>query len=125
MRGPKRLTALVATVAILAAACGGTTATVAPSAGSLGSQVAQASVPPSAAIPSGPATVPPGGPVTIKWFCCLGTGDDPSQLPVEAKVVSDFNASHPNIHLVFDHAAYLGARDALSTELGSGNGPDI
>jgi len=54
--------------------------------------------------------------VTIKWFCCLGTGDDPSQLPVETKTVSDFNASHANIKLVFDHVAYTGARDALATE---------
>ena len=129
MRTLNRLTALTATVAILAAACGGATATVQPSAstpGDLGSPSAPPSVAPSAtAAATGPATIPPGGPVTIKWFCCLGTGDDPSQLPVEAKIVSNFNASHPNIHLVFDHAAYLGARDALSTELGSGNGPDI
>jgi multiple sugar transport system substrate-binding protein len=116
----------MATVAILAAACGGTTATAQPStsaAADLGSPVASPSAAPSTS--SGPATIPPGGPVTIKWFCCLGAGDDPSQLKVEAQIVSNFNLSHPNIHLVFDHAAYLGARDALSTELGSGNGPDI
>ena len=126
MRNPKRFIALMATVAILAAACGGTTATAQPStsaAADLGSPVASPSAAPSTS--SGPATIPPGGPVTIKWFCCLGAGDDPSQLKVEAQIVSNFNLSHPNIHLVFDHAAYLGARDALSTELGSGNGPDI
>ena len=126
MRNPKRFTALMATVAILAAACGGTTATAQPSTSAsadLGSPVASPSAAPSTS--SGPATIPPGGPVTIKWFCCLGAGDDPSQLKVEAQIVSNFNLSHPNIHLVFDHAAYLGARDALSTELGSGNGPDI
>jgi ABC-type sugar transport system, periplasmic component len=116
----------MATVAILAAACGGTAVTAQPSApgsADLGSPVTSPSAVPSTSI--GPATVPPGGPVAIKWFCCLGAGDDPSQLKVEAQIVTNFNASHPNIHLVFDHAAYLGARDALSTELGSGNGPDI
>ncbi len=99
-------------LAIVAAACGGTPATGSP-------QASGASAAPAA------ATVPPGGPVTVKWFCCLGAGDDPSQLEVEQQVVDDFNASHPGIKLVFDHAAYNGARDALATELGAGNGPDI
>ena len=58
-----------------------------------------------------------GPPVEIKWYCCLGTGDDKSQLPVEAKVVSDFNASQTHIKLVFDHVAYDGARDAFATRL--------
>ena len=103
-------TALVATVAILAAACGGTTVTPAPSAardrGQPGRPGQRAAVGRHAQRPrprfhraarsrsSGSAA---WAPATI-----------PSQLPVEAKVVSDFNASHPNIHLVFDHAAYLG-----------------
>jgi len=117
-------------LATVVAACGGTTATASPGvpSASASSTVAPTAAPASeaAAAPSAaPATVPPGGPVTVKWFCCLGAGDDPSQLKVEQKVVTDFNASHPNIKLVFDHAAYSGARDALATELGSGNGPDI
>lgn len=113
-----RLAAVLAAVGLLAAACSSAT-TGSPSPGSSSA----ASSAPSPA--TGPATVPPGGPVTIKWFCCLGTGDDPSQLPIEAQVVKDFNLSHANIKLVFDHAAYLGARDALATEIASGNGPDI
>jgi multiple sugar transport system substrate-binding protein len=126
VRSLQRFGTFVATVAIVAAACGGTAATAQPSvvgSADLGSPAASTSAAP--ATPAGPATVPPGGPVTIKWFCCLGSGDDPSQLKVEDQVVASFNASHPNIRLVFDHAAYNGARDALSTELGSGNGPDI
>jgi multiple sugar transport system substrate-binding protein len=120
----RRLAVGVAVLGLVVAACGGSTSP-APSASSLAS--AQPSVAPSSAAPSpsGPATIPPGGPVTIKWFCCLGGGDDPSQLKVEDQVVKDFNAAHPNIKLVFDHAAYTGARDALATEIGSGNGPDV
>ncbi len=63
--------------------------------------------------------------VTITWFCCLGTGEDSSQQAVEKKVVEDFNASHPNIKLVFELNPYTGARDKLATELASGNSPDI
>jgi len=66
-----------------------------------------------------------GPPVEIKWYCCLGTGDDKSQLPIEAQVVADFNKSHPHIHLVFDHVAYDGARAAFATRLASGTPPDI
>ncbi len=119
----RRLGALVAAVALLVGACGGSAS---PSPSSQASTaIASAETSTAASASAGPATVPPGGPVTIKWFCCLGTGDDPSQLKVENQIVSNFNASHPNIKLVFDHVAYNGARDALSTEIASGNGPDI
>ena len=64
------------------------------------------------------------GPVEVRWFCCLGTGDAPELVTVEKKVVEDFNKSHPNIHLTIEIVAYEAARDALSTELGS-NSPDI
>jgi multiple sugar transport system substrate-binding protein len=63
--------------------------------------------------------------VQIRWFCCLGTGDDPVQVEVEQKVVEEFNASHPNIELVIEIVDYDAARDAFSTELASGNPPDI
>ena len=68
---------------------------------------------------------PTPGDVVIRWYCCLGTGDAPEQVEVERKVAEDFNASHPGIHLQFEGFIYAGARDALSTQLGSGNGPDI
>lgn len=120
MSRASRIPAVLAVLALVVSACGGGS-TAAPSA------AATPTVAPSAtpAGSTGAATVPPGGPVTVKWFCCLGAGDDPIQLAAEQKVVEAFNASHPNIKLVFDHAAYAGARDALATELGSGNGPDI
>ena len=65
------------------------------------------------------------GDVLIRWYCCLGTGDAPEQVEVELKVTEDFNASHEGIHLQFEGFIYQGARDALSTQLASGNGPDI
>ncbi len=113
-----RLGAPLAIIAIIVAACGGAT----PSASPTGAAPSTASAAPT---PAGPATVPPGGPVTIKWFCCLGGGDDPSTLKVFDEIIKEFNTSHPNIKLVFDHAAYSGARDAFATEMASGNGPDV
>jgi multiple sugar transport system substrate-binding protein len=63
--------------------------------------------------------------VEIRWYCCLGGGDGEDQVPVEEKVVADFNASHPNIKLVFEHQPYDAAFDIFSTEISSDNPPDI
>jgi multiple sugar transport system substrate-binding protein len=116
-----RLAVLLAVAAIAFAACG-STATTAPSA-----TTATATTAPSESASTAPSasSSTSGEVVSVKWFCCLGTGDDPSQLKVEQKVVDDWNKAHPDIKLVFDHAAYNGARDALATEIASGNGPDI
>jgi multiple sugar transport system substrate-binding protein len=72
----------------------------------------------------GVASVPPG--VTlVRWFCCLGAGDFPDQVAIEQAVVDQFNASHSNVQIAFEGVPYLGARDALATEIASGNPPDI
>jgi multiple sugar transport system substrate-binding protein len=112
---------LIVMFALVASACGGASAS--PSASGLPSAPPStaASVPASA----GPATVPPGGPVEIRWYCCLGGGDAPEQVTVEKKVADAFNASHPNIKLTFEAVPYAGANDALATQIGSGSGPDI
>lgn len=72
-----------------------------------------------------PASVPAGEVVEIRWYCCLGTGENPEQLPVEQKVVDDFNKSHPNIKLKFEVVTFDAARNTLATQIASGNGPDI
>ena len=121
---PFRPAALVAVLAMMVSACGGSTGSPSPVASS--SQAAVASTPASAEPASnGPATVPPGGPVEIRWYCCLGGGEAPEQKAVEDKVVADFNASHPNIHLTFEVVTYDQANGQLATELQSGNPPDI
>jgi multiple sugar transport system substrate-binding protein len=118
-----RLVAPIVVVAMMVTACGGTTTTspsIAPSTAPSASATAAA-----AASPSGPATVPPGGPVEVRWFCCLGGGDDSSQQKTFTDLIKKFNAAHPNIKVVFDHTAYDGARQAFSVKLASGNPPDI
>lgn len=68
---------------------------------------------------------PPTEKTQIRWFVGLGTGTDPEQQPVQEQVVAEFNASHPNIELVLEVVPYDSARDALSTQIAAGNGPDI
>jgi multiple sugar transport system substrate-binding protein len=63
--------------------------------------------------------------VTIRWFCCLGAGDDPEQVEQEEAVVEAFNASHPNINLELEVVDYDSAFDAMSVEVAGGNAPDI
>jgi multiple sugar transport system substrate-binding protein len=134
-----RATTAVALLALVVAACGGTTPTTAPqsaeapqSAGA--SQPAAQSEQPSTGgeesppantpIPIGGSTPAPGQ-TEIRWYCCLGGGDAPEQVEVEKAVVEKFNQSHPDIHVTFEAVPYAGANDALATEIASGNGPDI
>ncbi len=64
-------------------------------------------------------------PVEVRWYCCLGTGEDPAQLPAEQAIVEAFNAANPDIKLVFEVVTYDAARDTLATQIASGNPPDI
>jgi multiple sugar transport system substrate-binding protein len=111
--------AVVGVLAIVAGACGGSTATTAPSGGAATEPAAGTTT-----APEPPASAA-AGQVEIRWYCCLGGGDAPEQVEVEKKVVEEFNASHPNIKLVFEAVPYAGANDALATQIASGNGPDI
>jgi multiple sugar transport system substrate-binding protein len=104
--------ALLAILALIVGACG----TAAPST-SISPGASAASQP--------PVSTAPGEVVEIRWYCCLGTGENPEQLPVEQKVVDDFNASHPNINLKFEVVTFDAARNTLATQIASGNGPDI
>lgn len=76
--------------------------------------------PPPTAVPPAPA-----GKVQVRWFVGLGTGTDPEQVKVEQAVVDRFNASQDKIELVLEVVAYDAARDALATQIASGNPPDI
>lgn len=65
------------------------------------------------------------GRVQIRWFVGLGTGTNAEQVAVQEEVVADFNASQDKIELVLEIVPFDAARDALSTQIASGNGPDI
>jgi len=65
------------------------------------------------------------GTVEVRWFIGMGTGTDPVQVRAEQEVVSDFNRSQDKIKLVMEILPYDSAKDVLSTQIASGNGPDI
>ncbi len=124
-----RVAVLGTVLALLVGACSGTTPSGAPSAAPSAEPGESAAASESAAPVATPLPVtgsqPDPGDVLVRWYCCLGTGDAPEQVEVQLKVTEDFNASHQGIHLQFEGFVYAGARDALSTQLASGNGPDI
>jgi multiple sugar transport system substrate-binding protein len=103
-----RFGSLLAILALVLAACGTQGQSQAPG----GSEPAE----------SEPAAAEP---VEINWFCCLGAGDDPAQVPTEEAVVEDFNATHDDIELVLEIVDYDTAFDVMSTEIAGGNAPDI
>ena len=64
--------------------------------------------------------------VEIRWFCCLGAGDDAeTQVPTEEAVVAAFNEEHDDIELVLEVVDYDQAYDVLATQIAGGNSPDI
>ena len=71
-----------------------------------------------------PESVAPGVKL-IRWYCCLGTGDDPKQVKIEKRVIEDFNASHSDIQIQGEFVLYAQAYDTLATEIAGGNPPDI
>jgi ABC-type glycerol-3-phosphate transport system substrate-binding protein len=66
-----------------------------------------------------------GEAVTIRWFVGLGTGTNPNAIAVQEEVVQDFNASQDEIQLILEIVPYDAARDTLTNQIASGNGPDI
>lgn len=67
-----------------------------------------------------------GGSMTLRWYCCLGTGEDAElQVPVEEAVAKRFSESHPGIQLKFEVTTYNEATDTLATQIQGGNAPDI
>ncbi len=112
---PTRVIGLLAAIVIVAAACS-PAASSAPSAGA------------TTAATTTPATEGPAAtfaPAALRWYCCLGTGEDPEQVPTENQVADGFAAKYPGSSLKIEIVTYDAARDTLSTQLGGGNSPDI
>lgn len=127
---PRALVALTGAVAILAAACGGTS-TVSPS----------AAAPSAAAVVPTPLIVTPepaggtggmtsDGKIFIRWFVGLGTGGNPEQLAAEQAAVAKFNAADGpggtgGIKLSLEVYQNDVAYDTLATQIATHNAPDI
>jgi multiple sugar transport system substrate-binding protein len=132
--GPRALIALVGVVALVVAACGGTTASTAPSA------AAPSAAAPSAAAAATPLPSPsvvivtpepvaagpgPNGGVVVRWFIGLGAGTQPQHLGPEADWVKSYNDSQKDVYIILEIVDNSIAAAQLKTEIAGGNPPDI
>lgn len=115
-----RLVALIAALMLVAAACGsdgGTETTAAPDV---------TAAPDASTTTAAPAPEEPSGDaVEVRWFVGLGTGGNPEQIAAQEAVVDAFNSSQSDIELVLEIVQNDVAYDTLSTQIASGNAPDI
>jgi multiple sugar transport system substrate-binding protein len=105
-----RLPALLATVALVGAACSGG-ATPSPT----GTAVAPTDAPSATACTA----------VEIEWYVGLGTGENEEQIPIEEAVVAAFNESQDCIDLVLTVVDNTEAADTLATRIAANDAPDI
>ena len=63
--------------------------------------------------------------VKVRWFVGLGAGSDEPTIPIQQKVVDDFNKSQSKIELVLEVVSNNQATNTLATEIAAGNAPDI
>ncbi len=110
--------ALLATVALVMAACG---PTASPGPTTAGGTTNPATAGPNPTVGAA-ASFAPGD---LRWYCCLGTGEDPSQVPTEEEVAAGFATKHAGSSLKFEVVTYDLARSTLSTQIAGGNAPDI
>jgi len=82
-------------------------------------------VPPTPTLTPYPIATCEAGKTCVRWFVGLGTGTDPAQITIQEGVVNDFNSSQDTIQLILEVVPHAAGRDTLSTEIASGNGPDI
>ena len=80
---------------------------------------------PDASGPAATGEAPTGEVVEIRWFCCLGTGDDPGLVDIQQGVVDDFNASQDRINVTLEVVEYEEAYDILAVQLNSPDPPDV
>ncbi len=106
-------------VGLFVAACGGE----APTPAETGEEPAETE--PTEAPMDEEEQAPAEGVTEIRWFVGLGTGQQPEQVEAQEAVVEAFNASHDSIELVLEIVQNDIASDTLSTQIASGNPPDI
>jgi len=99
-------------------------ATEAPAAAPAATE-APTAVPPTPTLTPYPVADCQAGKTCVRWFVGLGTGTDPGQITIQEEVVADFNASQDKIQLIIEIYPFNAAKDTLSTQIASDNGPDI
>ena len=61
----------------------------------------------------------------LRWYCCLGGGEDPRQVKIEKQIAADFGAANPGISLKFQAITYESAYDSLFNAINNDNSPDV
>lgn len=123
MHRSHRLLSIMGVVVLVASACGTSTSSTTPAVTGGPATPGQ----PTAVITAAPAQtfhIPDFAPAALRWFCCLGTGEDPAQKPTEDEVAAGFATKHAGSSLKLEITTYDSAVDVLSTQIGP-NSPDI
>jgi multiple sugar transport system substrate-binding protein len=131
------LTAVIVAASLILAACG-TTATTAPTTAPAATDTAAPAAATNTPAPAAATAVPPtptltpfpvaacqAGKTCVRWFVGLGTGTSANQIPPQQAVVDAYNASQSTVQLILEVVPNASSTDVLSTEIASGNGPDI
>jgi multiple sugar transport system substrate-binding protein len=63
--------------------------------------------------------------VEIRWFVGMGAGSDAPTIPAQELIVEEFNASQDDIELVLEIVDADQAPNILSTQIATGDAPDI
>src|SRR5258708_2625444 len=122
MHRSHRLLPILASVAFIASACGSSTPSSAPSAAAAtGAPATEGPV----ATPSATFGLPSFSPAAMRWYCCLGTRQDPTHVPTENEVAAALGTAFPGSSLKFEVVTYDSARDTLATQIRGDNSPDI
>ena len=123
---PWTMFVLAAMVAIVVAACGGTTATQSPSPSVAASAAATvAPTPLVTPVPVKPDEPGPNGGTVVRWFVGLGAGGQPQQIAAQTTVVNDFNNAQKDIYISLEIYDNKVAGNILRTQIAAGNAPDI
>jgi multiple sugar transport system substrate-binding protein len=127
-----RLAVVASTVAIVVAACGGSTASPSPSAAPSAAAVVTAApaitpapTPLVTAAPIAPDEPGPNGGVVVRWFVGLGAGGQPQQIAAQTKFVSDYNTAQKDVYISLEIYDNKVAGNMLKTQIAAGNAPDI
>jgi multiple sugar transport system substrate-binding protein len=115
-----RVLPILATIALAVSACSPSTTS------SQGPTNAATTVPatPGPTVVHQTFSIPSFEPAAVRWYCCLGTGEDPTQKPTEEKIAAGFAEKYPGSSLKLEITTYDSAVSHLSTQIGP-NPPDI
>lgn len=72
-----------------------------------------------------PAEEPASDATTVRWFVGLGTGSQDEQIDRQQALVDEFNSTHDDIQIEVEFVPNETAAQTLATQIAAGNAPDI